>query len=77
VQEAGLAKDCLFNWGPAVLPLVDAMEFVYFYGWRIDFRPFVGDIGKSITLKIFDSYAYVQSGFNNTRTWRTSRPVLS
>jgi hypothetical protein len=76
VQEAGLGKSCVLNWGPHSILFVDVVELMYYIEWRVDLGPFTGDLGK-IPAKILDSFSYIQSGFNNPQSWRTSRPVLS
>jgi hypothetical protein len=76
VQEAGLGKDCILNWGPYDMLFVDVVELAYFKEWRADLGLFTGDLGASVT-RILESFNYIQSGFNNSQSWRASRPVLS
>ncbi|KAH8702834.1 heterokaryon incompatibility protein-domain-containing protein [Phaeosphaeriaceae sp. PMI808] len=76
VQEAGLGKTCFLNWGPHCLSFVDLVELMYFVEWRSDLGPFTGNLGTT-PARILDSFNYIQSGFDNPQSWRTSRPVLS
>jgi len=76
VQEAGLGKACMLNWGPYDIPFVDVVELMYFIEWRSDLGPFTGNLGAT-PARIMDSFNYIQSGFDNSQSWKARRPVLS
>ena len=76
VQEAGIGKACVLNWGHHTIPLIDVVELMYFVEWRTDVVQFTGNVG-SRSATITDCFIYIQSGFETPHSWREGRPVLS
>lgn len=76
VQETGLGKTCVLNWGPHSIPFVDVVELMSFVEWRSDLAPSTGNLGETLS-RILDSFHHIQSGFVNLQSWMKSRPVLN